>query len=202
MKRKTKVFLITFSVLIVLLGAGGGYIFWRLAPAKWTNQTIEIGLSFETIDTIDWIEAFGDLGYQNHIGIDFGVNATTNIITCCDLRVTFIDTRLNEYNGLWQTNIGLKYSWKYSVEYIFESFAQNETFGNLQREAISVKVGQVLTKGALIGQLLYHSQDSLLHISVIENNEYMCPYLYFDSTSKATFDVIFSQVGSHSDPCN
>jgi len=202
MKRRNKILLISSSVILLILLAGGGYLLWRVHPPVLNSSPVEMDLPFQDYDHINAIQGYGDLGYQFHNGIDYGINLSTKFYAWCKLRVTGIRTWFNEKGGHWQTNVQFAYSWKYSFECAFESWALNETYANYQADALVAKIGQVLEKGDLIGTLMKYGDSAHVHFGMKENHQDVCPYLFLTASAKATFDQLFAKVGYTTNPCN
>ncbi len=202
MKRKKKIILIVSSLLFVVLLSGGGYLLWRVFPPVLNSNPVVMDLPFKEYNHIDAIQGFGDLGYQFHNGIDYGINASTKFYAWCKLRVTGIRTWFNEKGGHWQTNIQFAYSWKYSFECAFESWALNETYALLQEAALPVKIGQVLEKGDFIGTLMNYGDSAHVHFGIKENHQDVCPYLFLSPSAKIIFDQLFAKVAYTTNPCN
>ncbi|MBY8993490.1 MAG: hypothetical protein KGD59_03000 [Candidatus Heimdallarchaeota archaeon] len=144
MSRKKKTLLIVFSIIFVIIGGGGGYMLYRAWPATWQRGPPSIDFPIHNSDVIHILGGYGYVpwGDDMHNGIDYGCNASVSIVAWCDLRVTGMKTWFNDGGGHWQTNVGLSYNWKYTFDCVFESWALNETYGNIQRAEIFVEVGQ------------------------------------------------------------
>ena len=195
MSRKVKILLGIF-IPIIIIGAGLGITLLTINwPVVWNSEPPVIEFPFANSNTIGGIWGYGEHGGEFHGGIDFIINTSAEIIAWCKLRVKGITIHHNEYNGFWQTNVYFQFSWKYEFEALFESTAENETFANLQREAISVKFGQVIEPGETIGTLLFFGVDSTIHFGVKESGNDVCAFQYFTPTAKATFLALWNNIG-------
>jgi len=79
--------------------------------------------------------------HQIHNGIDFMINDTANIVASCNMTVNDKSLFYNELGDHWQVGLSFDINDDYELFIAFESFAQNETFGNLQLDAIIVDIG-------------------------------------------------------------
>ncbi|MHA1211544.1 MAG: hypothetical protein ACTSSH_03695, partial [Candidatus Heimdallarchaeota archaeon] len=153
-------------------------------------------------NVVSSLGGFGEVFYGTHNGIDYGVNASVYVVAFCDLRVNGIKTWFNDKGGHWQTNVGFTYNWKYTFDIVFESWALNETYGNIQRDEIFVKVGQKISRGEIIGMLVYHGSGTHIHFGMKESGTDVCSYLFLSSSAKAQFDTLWLACGSGTVVCN
>ncbi len=204
MSRKKKTLLIVFSIIFLIIGGGGGFILYKMWPATWARGAPSIDFPVQNTDVIHILGGFGWVPYGDHMhnGIDYGCNASVYIVAWCEMRVRGIKFWFNDGGGHWQTNVGLAYNWKYSFECVFESWALNETFGELQLAEIYVKVGQTVSRGEIIGKLLYHGEGTHIHFGMKESGNDVCPYLFLSPTAKTTFDSLWALYGFGGIPCN
>ena len=84
---------------------------------------------------------------------------------------------------------------QWEIRTAFESWALNETYGQLQLEAITVTVGQHVSANESLGQLLYHGSGCHIHFGVIQGDTAVCPYPYFTAEAQATFEALYSVMG-------
>ncbi len=143
------------------------------------------------------IWGYGNQNGDHHNGLDFGCNTSVNIVAWCDMEVEDIDTFYNEAGGHWQTNVGLKFNEKYSFVCAFEPWALNETYAYYQEDAIVVEVGQTISRGQVIGELLNFGSGTHIHFGMYDDSENVdvCPYHYFSETAKSIFDPIWDLNG-------
>ncbi|NHJ87350.1 MAG: M23 family metallopeptidase [Asgard group archaeon] len=196
MQRKWKIILGITIPILVIGGGIGGYTLWSFWPANWSGDPPVIAFPVADPDVIHILGGYGTTpeGWF-HNGIDFGCNASVNILAWCDLRVVNVHTWFNDKGGHWQTNLELRYNSKYSFSVPFESWALNETYANLQRDAINVTVGQIVHQGEILGKLLYHGDGCHIHFGMRENGEDVCPYLFFSDDCKVLFDALWIHYG-------
>ena len=145
-----------------------------------------------------WGEESGFL----HNGIDFGINDTATILACCNMTCNDKSLFYNEIGDHWQAGCSFTINDDYELFYAFESFAENETFGNIQLDAIDVEIGQEVTQGEIIGQLFLHRFGAHIHFMLHKNNEPVCPYQYFSTEAKGIFDTLWLEIGRGDTPCN
>lgn len=190
MKKSVKILLI-FLIPIILAGAGiGGYKIYEV----FLNRSIrdleapELSFPVANIDVIHIIWGYGAHGDSFHGGIDYGCNTSVYILAPCDAQVTRIETWMYSTDPiLWETEVQLEFNKKYLIAISFESWAQNETYANLQRDAINATDGQFLQQGDIIGMLLYHGSGTHIDFAVKELDEFTCPYQFFNSEAKDIF---------------
>lgn len=154
---------------------------------------IDFPLADSTVIGSIW--GYGDHNGEFHNGIDFICNTSVEVIAWCKLRVKMITTFKNEGNGFWQTNVRFQYNWKYEFEALFEPLTQNETCGNIQREAIPLKFGQIIEPGETIGTLLIFENSTLLHFGAKESGTDVCAFQFFTSSAKTTFLDLWDKYG-------
>ena len=208
MERKWKITLgISISLIIVIGGFAGGLLlnnYLRNNGPPNSNNDPPI-FAFPVANTEVLAAIYGYLWnetHQIHDGIDFMINGTANIIAPCNMTVNDKGLFYNEIGEHWQAGLSFDINDDYELFIAFESFAQNETYGNLQLDAIIVDIGQEVTKGELLGQLFLHHNGAHIHFMLHKNSERVCPYLYFGTEGKVIFDTLWSQIGSSSNPCN
>ncbi len=168
------------------------------------NEQPQLELPVATYNNITNIQGFGELpsGY-NHNGIDFRVNASTEILTPYHSYVSDVRTFYNDDGGHWQTNVQLRLSDDWYISLKFESWAASETNGSNQNDSIYVSVGDELQTNESIGTLLSFGEYSHIHFDVDNNGTYLCPYNLFTSSAKSKFDELYAKYGYPADsPCN
>ncbi|NHJ38408.1 MAG: M23 family metallopeptidase [Asgard group archaeon] len=204
MKRKGKILLGIFIPIIVLGASFGGFILYRKWPATWSRDAPILDFPVENSAVIHIIGGYGYVPWGGfHNGIDFGCNTSVNILASCDVRVIGIRTWLYAYDpDRWQTSVQFTINWAYYLEIAFESWAYNETYANIQREAIDLEIGQIVTRGNILGQLLYHGEGTHIHFMIKYNGNDACPYNYFSNEAKILFDSLFAICGVGGTPCN
>ncbi|MHA1171323.1 MAG: M23 family metallopeptidase [Candidatus Heimdallarchaeota archaeon] len=208
MERKWKITLgLLISLIIVIGGVAGGLLlnnYLRNNDSSDFNNDPPI-LAFPVANTEVLAALYGFIWnetHQIHNGIDFMINDTANIVAPCNMTVNDKSLFYNELGDHWQAGLSFDINDDYELLIAFESFAQNETFGNLQLDAIIVDIGQEVTQGQLLGQLFLHRNGAHIHFMLHKNHEPVCPYLYFSSAGKVIFDTLWSQFGLISNPCN
>ena len=198
MNRKQKTWLIACISILVILGGFGGYFFYRYIPAHWNMDDVQISLPFEqdSQQYIYHLQGWGQMTWgDSHNGIDFDFNESVEIIAWCDLRITSIETRLNEDNGCWQTTLLCAYNWKYRFDLGFETWASTETIGLQQEAAFQVKPGQTIAQGDSIGMLLRPTNVTHLHFGIEESRKDVCPYGFLTQDAQSEFDALWALWG-------
>lgn len=204
MKRKTRIILLGLVPIILVISGIGGFALWNIWPATWSTEPPVLDFPVENTDVIHIIGGYGNTGLGFfHNGIDFGCNDSVNILAPCDLRVFDIRTWLYATNpDRWQTSVRMRTNIGYVLEIAFESWALNESFGNLQRNALEVKVSQKVNQGQVLGQLLCHGDGTHIHFMIRANREDVCPYQFFSASAIAIFDPLWNLYGTTSIVCN
>ncbi|NHJ87417.1 MAG: M23 family metallopeptidase [Asgard group archaeon] len=197
MKKSIKILLgIIIPIIIIGAGFGGLFLFKHIKESRIASLDPPIiEFPVENIDVINIVWGYGYHDDFFHSGIDFCVNTSVNIIASCNVTVLKIESFYNELGGTWQTNVFLEYNEKYIFNIAFESTAKNETYSNLQREAISVTVGQKITTGEILGTLLYHGSGCHIDFGLHELDERICAYQYFSQDAKNIFDELWDKYG-------
>lgn len=207
MKKIGKILLGIF-IPIIIIGAGlGGFAIWdnwEKRPAEWTFAAPVLDFPVANLSVIHIIGGYGYTPWGTfHNGIDFGCNASVNILAPCNVRVSYIETWLySPENGLWQTEVHFATTWNYEFCLTFESWAENETYANLQREQVLLEVNQKVSRGTVLGTLLYHGEGCHIHFGMKYKGEGICPYLLFSPEAKAIVDTLFTLYNPTGTPCN
>ncbi len=210
MNRKWKIVIIVFTIIIIIIGSIMGIIVLLNLPdgglplpnnppgAPILLFPVENTGVLITLDAFIWDNVSGFV----HNGIDFGINDTATIIASCNMTCNDKNLFYNDLGDHWQAGASFTINEDYELFIAFESFAENETFGNIQLEAILVEIGQEVTRGELVGYLLYHRAGAHIHFMLQKNNEPVCPYQYFSAEAKTIFDGLWGQIGTSGNPCN
>ena len=194
MSRKGRILLIIF-ISLTIIGAGvGGFVLWSSWPAVWSRDPPVLDFPVEDSNVIHIIQGYGDMPWGDfHNGIDFGCNTSVNILAPCEVRVTGISSWMYATDpDRWQTSVRFNINWDYELEIAFESWALNDTFGDIQQEAIIVTINQIVPQGGVLGQLLNHGEGCHIHFMIKYKGEDVCPYLLFSETAKNLFDSLWA----------
>jgi len=203
MKQKRKNGLILGVSIFVIVAGIGGFMLWKFIPAHWSTDRMQIIFPIADIQYIDKIQGWGATPWNDfHNGIDFGSNQSVELIAWCDIRISGLKTWFNDGGGHWQTNIAGNYNWKYRFDVAIESWALNETYANLQRAALTIKVGQIVEQGESLGMLLYHGSGTHIHFGLKENGKDVCPYQFMTPYAQSLTDQIWTMFGPGGSICN
>ncbi|HUT79790.1 MAG TPA: M23 family metallopeptidase [Candidatus Bathyarchaeia archaeon] len=197
MKKSGKVLLGIF-ITIIIIGTGLGSTAIILHFRDNRILTLDPPLIDFPVENTDIIHIIWGYGMQNgafHNGIDFGCNASVNIIAWCNMTVLHITTFYNEMGGHWQTNVFLEFNDRFTFDCAFESWALNETFANYQRDAINVVEGQTIQQGEVLGLLLNHGSGTHIHFGMYDLGESVCAYHYYTEEAKNIFDPLWEKYG-------
>lgn len=204
MKRRGKIILGVFLTLFIISGGFGGFVLWKVWPADFSREPPVLDFPVEDSNVIHILGGYGYVPWGGwHNGIDFGCNTSVNILAPCNLRVVGIKTWLYATDpDRWQTSVQFTINWAYTLEICFESWALNETFGDIQKDAIVVEVNHYVSRGEVLGELLYHGDGTHIHFGVKYKGNDVCPYNYFSNEAKILFDSLFAIYGVGGIPCN
>ena len=209
MDRKWKIILTIFVILVVGFGSflGINHLLNQLDDDNDNELPCAppiLSFPFSNINVLDSLSPFTwdnetEIG---HNGIDFGINGTATIVASCNMTCNGKNLFYNELGGHWQAGCSFDINDDYEIFYAFESFAKNETYGQIQLDAITVETGQSVTQGDVIGQLFRHEPHAHIHYMLHKKFRPVCPYLYFNAEAKLIFDTLWSNIGYGSHPCN
>ncbi|NHJ87436.1 MAG: M23 family metallopeptidase [Asgard group archaeon] len=204
MSRKGRILLGIFIPLIIIGSGIGGVLLWMSWPADWSRDAPVLAFPVENSAVIHIIQGYGNMPWVYfHNGIDFGCNASVNILAPCEVRVIGMKTWMYATDpDRWQTSVQFTINWVYTLDIAFESWAPNETFGDIQRNAIVVHVNQIVLPGEVLGQLLNHGEGCHIHFMIKYKGESVCPYLYFSEDAKNLFDSLWAINSIGGIPCN
>ncbi len=207
MQRKWKITLgISISIIVIIGGIAGVTIlndYLRNNNQSFNDDDPVLMFPVENIETLEMLYAFNMTDPETgHNGIDFIINSTVNILASCNMTVNDKGLTYNEDYGFWAAGVSFDINDAFELLIGFENFNTSETAGQLQLDALDIEIGQVVTQGELIGQLLYLSPGTHIHYSLQKNGVAVCPYLFFSPEAKAIFDVLWDDIGSGVDPCN
>ncbi|MBD3256453.1 MAG: peptidoglycan DD-metalloendopeptidase family protein [Candidatus Lokiarchaeota archaeon] len=147
------------------------------------------------------MDHIGDFS-PSHNGIDFNVNESSVVLCPHDAYVSDIRFYENEYGNHWQTNVRIRLNSQWYITMKFESWAEDQYNGTLQRNNVSVSVGDKILANQTMGNLLSHGPHSHLHYDVDRSGTYVCPYSYFSPDAQDKFDPIYDRCGESSTPCH
>jgi len=209
MQRKWKIVLFISISLIVIVGGFLGiakllnYIKYNKPPEIESEADPPIlEFIFENTSLISKLEGYGYLGSSFHNGIDFFINATAKIIVPYNMTVTEVVLVYLENADHWAVRTSYIINKDYYLIIGFESFARNETFGNIQLDSIIIELNQEITQSQLIGELLIHEPSAHIHFGLYKGVDDVCPYQYFSAEAKAIFDAIWLECHLGDNPCN
>ena len=166
-------------------------IFFKYPDTLTAGEDPELTLPLTSFANNTYIGGYGTVPLGWHNGIDFGVNGSTVIVAPHNAYIDFIECWYNDGGGHWQTNVRLWLNYQWNLEIVFESWALNESYGQLQRDAIIVNTGQFVSANQPLGTLLCHGEGAHIHFQVSSNNVQCCPYTYFSASAKAAFAAQF-----------
>ena len=189
------------AVIIVCIAGLSVWLLFTSEPYTLPpGQDPQLILPLYDYSHLNIIQGYGQVSPDRfHPGFDFGVNDTTIIVASYDAYVTDISLWYNERGGHWQVNMDLKMNSQCRIRIAFESWALNETYGQLQLEAINVTVGQRVSANQSLGMILCHGSGAHIHFGLYYNDDYVCPYSYFTAEAKTVFEVLYSVCGNPPD---
>jgi murein DD-endopeptidase MepM/ murein hydrolase activator NlpD len=129
-----------------------------------------------------------------HPGIDFNIRENLR-----PFRAVFsgtigsIELWQNDINGFWQVDVTLVFNSRYSAYYAFEPMTGARADGQTQLDNILVSVGQSVSRGDLIGNLLNSGEGAHVHWGLFDdaNNTDICPESFFtDAARESILNII------------
>lgn len=208
----------TIIIIIGAVVAGTGYYF--LSDNDSNNSNSEdiyplnddelpaVNLPINSSAKLTGITPFRNSSFSfPHFGIDFRLNGTTQINSPTKMYVYKIEKYHHPSNTNWQVNIGAYLNQNWSFELYFEPWAANETAIDTILSTFVIHVNTTIETGALIGQIYPMGEDCRVHISVVKNGIFVCPYTYFTESAKQQFDPLFTALNTDTgmgitQPCN
>lgn len=195
MKKRTLIAIVIIGILCVVGVIVIKLTFFRYPDTLPVGQDPKLILPLYSFANNSYIGGFGQVNpTYYHNGIDFGVNASTIIVSSHDAYVDDIKFWYNDKGGHWQTNVRFWLNSQWEIEIVFESWANNETFGQFQHEAVIVSVGQYVAMNQTIGRLLCQGSSAHIHFQISSGNTQYCPYHYFTSAAQAALLTQFYRV--------
>jgi murein DD-endopeptidase MepM/ murein hydrolase activator NlpD len=125
-----------------------------------------------------------------HAGIDF--HPTGNLRPFQAVfsgTVIAVDLTHNRINGLWQVDVSIRFNSTYYAYYGFEPMTASKQDGQIQLDNILVSVGQAVSKGDVIGNLLASGEGTHVHWGLFRDSESRldintCPEPFFSSPAR------------------
>ena len=195
MKKKVLAVVLIVIILVVFGSVTLWVVFFRFPNTLTPGEDPVILLPMQDFSHNTNIGGYGQVSPEYfHNGIDFGVNGTTAIVAPHAAYVEDVKFWFNDRGGHWQTNVRLWLNYQWKIEIVFESWALNETYGQLQRDEIVVNVGQYVEANQTLGNLISHGSSTHIHFGIYSNNDDKCPYIYFSTAEKAVFEAQFALV--------
>jgi hypothetical protein len=196
---------VAIGLIIIFACAGAGlgiYVYYIYSMPLSPGQDPSLNLPFTDSSHLEGIQGFGQINpTYYHNGIDFMFNDTTQILAAYGGSILEVKFWYNDKGGHWQTNVRIQLNTQWTQESVFESWAVNQTDGQLQADAILVKAGDKVQQGQALGNLLHHGTGCHVHFGLLSNNNAVCPYTYFSAPAKATFDGYFTKYNYTAHAC-
>ncbi len=122
-----------------------------------------------------------------HNGIDF-LEYTNHqpIQAAADGKVVRLVEQFNA-GSKWQIELTIKHG-PYDLQYAFEIFSSSKQDIDAQFADITVKLGQYVHRGQIIGNLHRINEGAHVHFGIAKNNQVACPEPFF--TAQARADVL------------
>lgn len=190
--------LLSVLLLALLITCGGckkiDAIFFKFEPLEFpiTNPA-----------DIEHLAAFGIPNWSDtepHNGIDLVLKPTlvsTQIVSPTNGTISSIKISENPYSNprnqlLMTVKIFINFKWSLSL--VLEPSTTDTALKDAQRAAIKVKVGQVISTGDVITDLLVGDLGyPHLHFMLTENGKEVCPYSNSSDAAKRIFETIVSR---------
>ncbi|MHA1738745.1 MAG: M23 family metallopeptidase [Candidatus Heimdallarchaeota archaeon] len=199
MKKGVKIFLIVLLCITIVSGIVIPLLpfMLRLQPA-YGAPSLEFPIaepmnitSLAAYNTPNW----GDPGLF-HNGIDLKIENATDIISPCHGIVLNIHSSVNPYKGHIMISVNIIVNLGWTVGLVFEPYANETDFHELQLSLIVVKAGQRVQPGDLIGTLLNGGEYPHLHYMVNQRFSDVNPYLYSSDAAQLAFEEIATRTNT------
>jgi murein DD-endopeptidase MepM/ murein hydrolase activator NlpD len=119
-----------------------------------------------------------------HNGIDFMESTNHQAIqAAADGKVVRLVERFNA-GSRWQVELTIEHG-PYDLQYAFEIFSGNKQDIDTQLADITVKLGQYVHRGQIIGNLHRINEGAHVHFGIAKNNQVVCPEPFFTAQARA-----------------
>ena len=199
MKKRTKIILVIFLVIVTLTGIIIPLIPFMMFTPAYGTPSFEFPMveplnvtSLSVYNTPDW----GEPG-TFHNGIDLVISGPTQLISPCYGIVNNIWYNINPYSeGVAMIHVSIMVNYGWSLKLVFEPWANTTEIREQQLAAIVVKVGDKVKPGDLIGTLLYNYEYPHLHYMIMHNGNDVCPFDYSSAEAKEIFFEIATRTNT------
>lgn len=104
-----------------------------------------------------------------HNGIDFMTDRDREpVLASADGTITRVDVKQFPPLNNWQINISLRVNNRYTIGYAFEPMTSDDTVGQAQQTLISVKIGQSVRAGDVLGELIGGVNGAHIHWGITD----------------------------------
>ncbi|MBL7118421.1 peptidoglycan DD-metalloendopeptidase family protein [Candidatus Bathyarchaeota archaeon] len=189
----------TYLAVLLLIVAGLALFAWYSGwvpqsmsetPVESTTPVFELPVREEDLNDVTKIQTYHDPDSSElHVGFDFAFEESKEIISPINGTVTSVHKHRMS-NGLWIVDVVISVNSEWSTFIAFEPDTRSETVIDQQLARISVKQGDEVEQGQLLGNLLTKGDFAHIHWSVLENEEYVSPYDYCSPEAKAQMDAL------------
>ena len=199
-KKRRKNFLITVSVLIIVIG---GLI--PLIPylMRWNPKFGPPSLEFPFLnpDDVIWLRGYnlveeGDAPSEYHTGVDLKIENSSIILSPCTGTIGIISSTVHEIKGHIMISINIRINLSWSVMIVFEPYSNSTTVHEEQLSLINAKFGQRIEVGDELGTLLNGGEFPHIHYTVRHFFKPVCPFNYSSTMAQATFLEVATRTNS------
>lgn len=188
------IFFIVIGSFIVAYLIDEGYIFDSFDPGDRYQSSILNYMDVIYEDESDLYACNGGFSTSNrcpwvreHLGFDFAFKNNSNVIAAAPGQVTRItyDDWGEDKENRFMVHVNVRFNKTTYVNYGFEPWTQNPDDFEHQKRLISVKVGDWIQQGDLIGVFLNIGPGAHIHFDVIENDVRIRVDKYYSPTAYA-----------------
>lgn len=190
-------FIIIVALSLGLFGCGGGGSSGTIAVER---EFIPFSFPFSTPADVVGLASFGIpnwSGTEPHNGIDLIIDGnltSAEVVAPSAGTISTIESRLNTYATppTWMATIGITINSNWVLSMVLEADSSFEAMGIAQQNAIAVTVGQDVSRGDKLADLLVGEQGyHHLHYMALLNGTAVCAYKYSNQEAKSLFlDIV------------
>jgi hypothetical protein len=211
--------LIGLAILIsVSCGGGGGSegnnTIGTTTSTTTTTSVTPTNTEFQPLDfpfaEVSQVRGIGSFAAPNwnsdqpHSGLDVytyddrGYNRV-NILSPTQGTVTRIEFQSHPPWHLIAPAIYIQINSEWGLSIVIEPGTNDPLIAEQQRQAVNVQVGQVVSKGSLLGQIVLDPTTDVtggIHMILQNRNRQVCPYSHSTEAAKRTYEQLMSLPGS------
>ncbi|NHJ39394.1 MAG: peptidoglycan DD-metalloendopeptidase family protein [Asgard group archaeon] len=201
MKKRGKITLIVFCLIIILIG-----IIIPILPfiLRWnpTYGAPALEFPFENPDDIVWLRGYnlieeGGSYSDHHEGIDLEISINgSKVISPCSGTIGLITSTVHKEKGHTMISINIRINLVWTVMIVFEPYSNSTELIEYQKSLLKVRFGQRIEIGDEIGLLLIGGEFPHIHYQVNKYLKDVCPFNFSTNEAKLLFLEIADKTNS------